>query len=197
MNAPVRYAQCAEHYCTIFEGAWQWGGCYFALCRGYAAALLRRMAVYLDSLVLFCTDSALPLGQGGVGVALRSAVALQLLWRRSCAAVGCGSSRVAASGGQGGIGGLRVPPTPSLDSLLTPLYRRRSARGMEAAGRGVLARRSAAGAREVGECCFAFFCCVAASRQHPCAAGGLSMRILRKLSRFERRTRLSGAFLTH
>ena len=49
--------------------------------------------------------------------------------RRSCAAYGCDSSPVAASGGQGGIGGLRVPPTPSLDSLLTPLYRRRSARG--------------------------------------------------------------------
>ena len=45
-------------------------GFYFALCRGYAAALLRRMAVYWDSLVLFCTDAALLLGQGGVGVAL-------------------------------------------------------------------------------------------------------------------------------
>ena len=68
------------------------------------------------------------------------------LWgveRRSCAAVAGGSSRVAASGGQGGIGGLRVPPTPSLDSLLTPLYRRRSAMGLEAARRGVLTQRSA------------------------------------------------------
>ena len=64
-----------------------------------------------------------------------------------CAAFGCGSSLVAASGGQGGIGGLRVPPTPSLDSLLTPLYRRRSAEGLEAAERCVLARRSGAGAR--------------------------------------------------
>ena len=36
--------------------------------------------------------------------------------RLPCAAFACGSSRVAASGGQGGIGGLRVPPTPSLDS---------------------------------------------------------------------------------
>ena len=62
---------------------------------------------------------------------------------RPCAAFGCGSSHVAASGGQGGIGGLRVPPTPSLDSLLTPLYRRRSAEGMEAAGQGVLMRRAA------------------------------------------------------
>ena len=35
-----------------------------------------------------------------------------------CAAFGCGSSRVAASGGQGGLGGLRVPPRPSLDSPL-------------------------------------------------------------------------------
>ena len=93
-------------------------GFYFALCRGYAAALLRRMAVYLGSRALFCTDSALPLGQGGLGVALRSVVALQLLGRRSCAAFGCVSSLVAASGGQGGIGGLRVPPRPSLDSPL-------------------------------------------------------------------------------
>ena len=69
------------------------------------------------------------------------------LRRLPCAAFGCGSSRVAASGGQGGIGGLRVPPTPSLDSLLTPLYRRRSAEGLDAAGRGVIARRSAVGAR--------------------------------------------------
>ena len=37
---------------------------------------------------------------------------------RSCAAVGCGSSLVAASGGQGGPGGLRFPPRPSLDSPL-------------------------------------------------------------------------------
>ena len=55
---------------------------------------------------------------------------------------------MAASGGQGGIGGLRVPPTPSLDSLLTPLYRRRSARGMEAAERCVLTRRSAVEAKD-------------------------------------------------
>ena len=66
---------------------------------------------------------------------------------RPCAAGACWRSLVAASGGQGGIGGLRVPPTPSLDSLLTPLYRRRSAMGLEAAERRVLARRSAAGAR--------------------------------------------------
>ena len=72
-----------------------------------------------------------------------SAAALRAVRRRSCAAFGCGSSLVAASGGQGGIGGLRVPPTPSLDSLLTPLYRRRSARGLEAAERSVLAQRSA------------------------------------------------------
>ena len=98
---------------------------------------------------------------------------LAVLQRRSCAAFGCGSSRVAASGGQGGIGGLRVPAThcaltrpafraaarqphssraardlrgPSLDSLLTPLYRRRSAMGLEAAELGVLTQRSAAGA---------------------------------------------------
>ena len=51
-------------------------------------------------------------------VALRSAVDLRLSWRPSCAAFGCGSSRVAASGGQGGPGGLRFPPRPSLDSPL-------------------------------------------------------------------------------
>ena len=81
------------------------------------------------------------------GHSLCSSVALLVLRRRSCAADSCGSSRVAASGGQGGIGGLRVPPTPSLDSLLTPLYRRRSAEGLEAARRGVLARHFAAGAK--------------------------------------------------
>ena len=36
----------------------------------------------------------------------------------SCAAFGCGSSLVAASGGQGGLGGLRFPPKSSLDSPL-------------------------------------------------------------------------------
>ena len=51
-------------------------------------------------------------------VALRSAVVLRLSRRSSCAAVGCGSYRVAASGGQGGPGGLRFPPRPSLDSPL-------------------------------------------------------------------------------
>ena len=96
-----------------------------------------------------------------------------------CAAFGCGSSRVAASGGQGGIGGLRVPPTPSLDSLLTPLYRRRSAVGMEAAGRRVLARRSAVVAKGCA-CCSAFFrrrAVIAAAflrrfwlRQQPCGS---------------------------
>ena len=77
----------------------------------------------------------------------------------SCAALGCGSGGVAAAGGQGGIGGLRVPPPPSLDSLLTPLYRRRSAEGLEAAERGVLARRSASGARDwVLLCVLALLC---------------------------------------
>ena len=83
--------------------------------------------------------------QRGRFVALRSRC-VEGFAARSCAAVGCGSSLVAASGGQGGIGGLRVPPTPSLDSLLTPLYRRRSAEGLEAAGAG----RYAAGAGAIG-----------------------------------------------
>ena len=82
-----------------------------------------------------CTAAA-PLGDGGGGarrsyaalrlvakggcVALRSTVALRLSRQRSCAAYGCGSSLVAASGGQGGIGVLRFPPRPSLDSPITP-----------------------------------------------------------------------------
>ena len=55
-----------------------------------------------------------------IGVALCSAAALRFLRRRSCAAFGCGSSLVAASGGQGGLGGLRFPPKSSLDSPVTP-----------------------------------------------------------------------------
>ena len=90
---------------------------------------------------------ALRLVANGWVVALHSAGALRLSLRLPCAAVAGGSHRVAASGGQGGIGGLRVPPTPSLDSLLTPLYRRRSAMGLEAAERCALTRRSAVGAR--------------------------------------------------
>ena len=108
------------------------------LCFGWVAAgrcvLTRRSAVVAK----------------GWYVALRSVVVLQLSRRHPCAAVAGGSHRVAASGGQGGPGGLRVPPTPSLDSLLAPLYRRRSAMGLEAAERRVLARRSAVVARGRG-----------------------------------------------
>ena len=57
-------------------------------------------------------------GAKGLYVALRFSVALRLSRRHSCAAVSCGSSHVAASGGQGGLGGLRFPPRPSLDSPL-------------------------------------------------------------------------------
>ena len=53
--------------------------------------------------------AALRLVAKGLGAAFRSFVALRLSRRRSCAAYGCGSSRVAASGGQGGLGGLRFP----------------------------------------------------------------------------------------
>ena len=53
-----------------------------------------------------------------VCVALRSSVVLWVSRRRPCAAFGCGSSLVTASGGQGGPGGLRFPPRPSLDSPL-------------------------------------------------------------------------------
>ena len=95
---------------------------------------------------------ALSLGQGVLGGSA-FLCCLAGCGARSCAAFGCGSSRVAASGGQGGIGGLRVPPTPSLDSLLTPLYRRRSARGLEAAGRGVLVRRAGVVSKGLGGYC--------------------------------------------
>ena len=61
---------------------------------------------------------ALLLLQRFVHVALRSFATLRLSRLRSCADFGCGSSRVAASGGQGGPGGLRFPPRPSLDSPL-------------------------------------------------------------------------------
>ena len=74
-------------------------------------------------------------------VVLHSAVALRAVRRRSCAAFGCGSSRVAASGGQGGPGGLRFPPRPSLDSPL-PLKTPPLRYGAVAAGAG----RCAAGA---------------------------------------------------
>ena len=74
---------------------------------------------------------------------------------RPCdAGAGC-SDLVAASGGQGGIGGLRVPPTPSLDSRVplctaaAPLrgWRRRS----DAFLRGALPLGQGFG------CCFALF----------------------------------------
>ena len=122
----------------------------------------------LDSRVPLCTAAA-PLGDGGGGAARSYAAlcrrgkgcaccfafcsCLAVCVARSCAAVAGGSHRVAASGGQGGIGGLRVPPTPSLDSLLTPLYRRRSAGG----GR----RRGAAfwsGALPQGQGCGVLLC---------------------------------------
>ena len=76
---------------------------------------------------------------------MRSAAALRAVRRRSCAAVGCGSSRVAASGGQGGPGGLRFPPRPSLDSPL-PLETPPLRYGEVAARAG----RCAAGAGSIG-----------------------------------------------
>ena len=97
---------------------------------------------------------------------------------RSCAAcTGC-SSHVAASGGQGGPGGLRVPPTPSLDSLLTPLYRRRSAGGWRRRGAAFFC--SAPPWCKGRVCCSAFYRCFAAFaaallrrlwlRQQPCGS---------------------------
>ena len=155
MNAPVRYAQCAEHYCTIFEGAWQWGGILLCVMQGLCGGVIAPHGGLLgfSGTVLYRCCFAVGARWGGCCSALAA------LGRLSCAAYGCVSSRVAASGGQGGIGGLRVPPTPSLDSLLTPLYRRRSAEGLEAAERRVLIRRSAAGAK-VEACCFEFCCCL-------------------------------------
>ena len=49
---------------------------------------------------------------------MRSCVVLRVSQRLPCAADCCGSSHVAASGGQGGLGGLRFPPKSSLDSPL-------------------------------------------------------------------------------
>ena len=111
---------------------------------------------------------ALPQGQG-YGCCSAFCRCLASFAAHSCAAVTCWRNHVAASGGQGGIGGWRVPPTPSLDSLLTPLYRRRSAEGLEAAERCVLARRSGAGARGL---CVALNSSVALRLlwRRPCAA---------------------------
>ena len=49
---------------------------------------------------------------------MRSCVVLRVSQRLPCAADCCGSRHVAASGGQGGLGGLRFPPKSSLDSPL-------------------------------------------------------------------------------
>ena len=117
-------------------------GCYFALCRGYAAALLRRMAVYWDSLVLFCTDAALPLGQGGWCVALRSVVPCSFgatFLRRCCRRDPPRGSLRRPRRDRG----IASSPYSLLGFSGTPLYRRRSARGLEAAERCVLVRRSA------------------------------------------------------
>ena len=117
----------------------------------YAGAMRRRYCAAWRStgILWYCfVPMLLCLWGKGVGVLLCVLSFLAALGRLSCAAVAGGIHRVAASGGQGGIGGLRVPPTPSLDSLLTPLYRRRSAVGLEAAERCVLARRSAVGAKD-------------------------------------------------
>ena len=72
--------------------------------------------------------------------------------------------------------------------LLYPLKRRRSARGLEAAERGVLARRSAAGAR--GVCWFAFYCFFAGFR-----GGALTLgQEYRELVRFTFATCCRGTF---
>ena len=89
---------------------------------------------------------------------------------RSCAAVTGGSHRVAASGGQGGLGGLRFPPRPSLDSPLpleTPPLR------WGDGGGGAVRSNAALCLVAMGEgCCFACGRCIAAFAAHPCAAYG-------------------------
>ena len=87
-----------------------------------------------------------------------------------CAAFGCVSSRVAASGGQGGPGGLRFPPRPSLDSPL-PLETPPLRCGVGGGG----ARRSSAALCRWGKghmCCSAFCRCVVAFAARSCAAFG-------------------------
>ena len=96
---------------------------------------------------------ALPLLQRGLCGALRSFVDLRVL-RRVLAPL------LAAAAA------LWLPPW----ILLYPLKRRRSAEGLEAAERSVLARRSALLQRIGWEWCFAFLRCLAAFAAHPCAA---------------------------
>ena len=103
------------------------------------------------------------------GVALRSAAALRLSRRRSCAAVAGRSHRVAASGGQGGPGGLRFPPRPSLDSPLpleTPPLRYGDGGG------GALRSGAALCLVAKGWGCSAFFRCLAGCVVRSCAALG-------------------------
>ena len=95
----------------------------------------------------------------GVGVDLRSSVALRLSWRLPCAADSCGSSLVAASGGQGGIGGLRVPPTPSLDSRV-PLCTAAAPLGGWRRQGGAFWRGALPQGQGMG-CCSEFFRCFA------------------------------------
>ena len=97
--------------------------------------------------------------------------------RRSCAAYGCDSSLVAASGGQGGPGGLRFPPRPSLDSPL-PLKTPPLRYGAVAAGAG----RCAAGAGSVGALRRISAVVWEAAGAGRCAAGAGSISALRRIS---------------
>ena len=94
-----------------------------------------------------------------------------------CAAVGCGSSRVAASGGQGGPGGLRFPPRPSLDSPL-PLETPPLRYGAVAAGAG----RCAAGAGAISAWRRISAVVWEAAGAGRCAAGAGSISALRRIN---------------
>ena len=79
-------------------------------------------------------------------VDLRSAVALLVVWRILAPLVLEGATLWLPPAAKEGQGDCEFPLGPPW-ILLYPLKRRRSAEGLEAAGRGVLTRRSAAGAK--------------------------------------------------
>ena len=90
--------------------------------------------------------AALCLVAKGVGGALRSAVALRLLRRILAPLLAAAAAAWLPPAAKEGQGDCDFPLGPPW-ILLYPLKRRRSARGLEAAERCVLAQRSAAGAR--------------------------------------------------
>ena len=85
-------------------------------------------------------------GANGVGVALRSFAALRDLWRVLAPLMAAAAALWQPPAAKEGQGDCDFPLGPPW-ILLYPLKRRRSAEGLEAAERCVLARRSAVGTR--------------------------------------------------